>query len=258
MPSLAERQKQFASAVRDATRPVPTGIVSPLSAARDERFAVYRNNVAVGLIEALRAAFPVVARLVGPEFFGAMARTHALRSLPASPVLLAYGADFPDFIGRFEPAAVLPYLADVAKLEWHWLESYHAADAASLAVAELQCVPRERLPGLRLTLHPSARVLSFEHPALTIWRTHREDEPAPLMLDAAREAVLLVRPCAHVEAIDLASGAVAFLTSLQAGLRVSEAAGIAMETQPGLDLAELLATLFGAGAFTGFIDGEDE
>ncbi len=223
-----------------------------------ERFAVYRNNVAVGLIEALRGAFPVVERLVGPEFFAAMARAHAFQSSSVLTRVLAYGSDFPDFIAGFEPAGALPYLADVARLEWHWLEAYHAAEAAPLSIADLWGVSRDRVPALRLQLHPSARFLSFAHPARSIWRLHQEaGELGRVELEEAREHVLLVRPRALVEAIDLSSGAVVFLDAIRADRPIGEAVAAALQTQASLDLFELLPLLFQAGTFAGFIDTQE-
>lgn len=260
MPSLAERQHVFARAILDVTLPVPMGLAGPVGSVGDERFAVYRNNVAVGLIEALRSSFPVVERLVGAEFFTAMAREHALQSPPSSAVLLEYGSGFPDFIARFEPAAALPYLADVARLEWYWLEAYHAAEAVPVAIADLHGIARDRLPTLRLKLHPSARVLRLEHPALRIWRAHQEaDEPGlmELELDGAHEAVLVVRPRLLVEAIELSAGAVAFLDSVRADRTVSDAAMSALDAQPDLDLTRLFRLLFGADVFAGFADSQE-
>ena len=244
MLSLAERQAQFAAALLDPALPAPVGC--------PERFAVYRNNVAVGLIEALRAGFPVVDRLVGAEFFAAMARRHALQRLPASPVLLAYGGDFPAFVAAFEPAAALPYLADVARLEWLWLEAYHAAEAEPLALEDLRRVPVEQLPELRLSLHPSVRFAQFAHPALTIWRAHQQaDEPGPIELGTGIERVLLVRPQAEVQALAISASAFAFLEVVRDGGTIADAVEAALAAEPACAIAELLSILFGAGACSG-------
>lgn len=252
MPSLAERQSDFAAALLDAARPVPPGLDAPAGAIRADRFAVYRNNVAVGLIEALRASFPVVDQLVGADFFTAMARAHALESPPASPVLLAYGGDFPAFIARFAPAEALPYLADVAAFEWLWLETYHAADAEPLAVEDLHAIAPARLPDLRLDVHPAARWRRFAHPALSIWRHHQDGEgEGELLLGGAAECALFVRPHAAVSVIDLSPGALALLDDLRGGATLAEAVASALDVEPGLDLGALLPLLFAAGAFAG-------
>jgi hypothetical protein len=222
---------------------------------RQERFAVYRNNVAVGLIEALRSAFPVVNRLVGDEFFSEMARVHALEDPPESPVLLAYGGRFPAYCAAFEPARILPYLADVATFEWLWLETFHAADSEPLAAETLQVFPADLLPAAHLVLHPSVRIARFVYPALTIWRLHQaEEDPEELELGEAPEHVLLVRPRAAVTALGLSSGSFAFLKAVQGRHSIAEAAVSALTTEPGIDLGELLSLLFAAGTFAGFTD----
>lgn len=253
MLSSADRQDQFASAILDADRPVPVGLWVPPGADRKERFAVYRNNVAVGLIEALRSSFPVVDRLVGAAFFTAMARTHALAHPPRSPVLLDYGGAFSDFVADFEPARALPYLGDVARLEWAWLEAYHAAEAVPLAIEDIQGVPAEEAQHLSLALHPSVRALAFAHPALTIWRAHQgQDDPAELDIEDGPEHMLVARPEADVATMMLSAGELRFLDAVTLGGTLTDAAAAAMTTQPDIDIGSLLARLFDMGAFTGF------
>src|SRR6516162_1676629 len=129
MQSLAERQRSFAAALLDPALPAPAGLVGPDGKPSSRRFAVYRNNVIVGLTQILKDAYPAVHRIVGSEFFHALARAYIVGDLPRSPMLFDYGAGLPDFIGRFEAASVLPYLADVARIERAWSEAYHSAEA---------------------------------------------------------------------------------------------------------------------------------
>jgi hypothetical protein len=259
VPSHAERQRHFARAILDPVLAVPPGVHVPAGAARSERFAVYRNNVLVGRVDALRSSFPVVERLVGAEFFAAMARVHAFESPPSSPVLLEYGSEFAEFIERFEPAASVPYLADVARLEWHWLEAYHAADASPLTRQALEGVPCDHLPALTLQLHPSARLLRFAYPALSIWRLHKQDADVDsAAIEFRAEATLLVRPQASVEALELSPGAFVFLHSVRSGQTLEVAAVAAMKAERDIDLVRLLPALFAAGVFAGFTDTAGE
>ncbi|MBU1803547.1 MAG: DNA-binding domain-containing protein, partial [Gammaproteobacteria bacterium] len=54
-------------------------------------FAVYRNTLAKGCVDALRANFPAVERLVGEEWFAAAATLYARAMPPRSGPLLEYG-----------------------------------------------------------------------------------------------------------------------------------------------------------------------
>src|SRR3546814_5903028 len=82
------------------------------------------------------------SRIVGDEIFRAMARVYVASAPPHSPIMLDYGASFPDFIERFEPATTLPYLADVARIERAWIEAYHAAERSEEHTSELQSLMR--------------------------------------------------------------------------------------------------------------------
>src|SRR5260221_12446533 len=114
---LAPFEVSFADALLDAEHPIPCGITAHNAAIPTRRFAVYRNNVMAGLGKALKGRFPVVEKIVGEEFFAAMAGVFVQERPPRSPLLAAYGDDFPAFIAAFETAQDLPYLSDVARLE---------------------------------------------------------------------------------------------------------------------------------------------
>ncbi len=253
VPRLAERQHSFARALLDPQRPVPPGLVGPDGEPSERRFAVYRNNVVSGLIDALQAAFPVVCRIVGPEFFRAMARVYVSREPPDSPILLGYGAGFADFVGTFEPAATLPYLPDVARIEHAWAGAYHAANASPLDPAALAQIASDELSGLVLHLSPSARLIRSGFPALSIWRMNVDDGvPAPVDLDAGGENALVARPGTEVEVRLLSQASAEFVQSLIDGQPVIEATRAALAADSGFDLALDFAALLRLGIVVGF------
>ena len=86
-------QSDFRAAVLDAQQPAPAYVQTPAAQPAPKRFGVYRNNVVVSLVEALRSGFPALIPLVGEEFFTALAREYAANHPPTSPVMLFYGAD---------------------------------------------------------------------------------------------------------------------------------------------------------------------
>ncbi|MDE2601941.1 MAG: putative DNA-binding domain-containing protein [Bradyrhizobium sp.] len=253
MLRLAERQAEFAAALLDSERPAPSGLIGPDGTPSARRFAVYRNNVVVGLIDMLQAAFPAVRRIVGEEFFRAMARVYVAQQPPNSPIMLGYGSGFPDFIGGFEPAATLPYLADVARIERAWSEAYHAAEAEPLDPAVLAAVESEERAKVRLLLHPSVRITRSRFPALTIWQMNVGDGvPAPVDPDADGEDAILIRPEAEVEVRSLPKGGAAFIGALLDGGSVLEATKAALTADSRFDLSANLTGLLQTGAIVGF------
>jgi hypothetical protein len=253
MQSLAEKQRAFAAALLDPALPTPAGLVGPDGKPSSRRFAVYRNNVIVGLAQTMKDAYPAVHRIVGSEFFHALARAYVVGDLPRSPMLLDYGAGLPDFIGRFEPASVLPYLADVARIERAWTEAYHAAEASPIDRLAFAEIAPDRLATITLVLHPSVRIVRSRFPALTIWQMNVEGGvPGPVDLAAGGENALVVRPQADVEVRSIPDGSPEFIHALASGRPVLAAFEEAIAADPTFDLSANLSDLIQAGAAVGF------
>lgn len=248
--ALTAFQENFAGALLDAERPVPAAVSTHSTPSPQKRFAVYRNNVVVGLVEALRAQFPATERIVGTEFFAAMARIYAVTEPPRSPILVTYGKGFPGFIERFAPAAEVPYLADVARLEDARTRAYHAADAAPLNPSRWQALDPDTLGNVRVVMHPSLQVLRSRYPIVTIWSMNTGDaEPASIESDGPEDAVV-IRPQLDVQVRRLAAGGAALLQALVSGARLGDAAAIAAADDTAFDLAANLAGLIGNGLAT--------
>jgi hypothetical protein len=249
---FAAIQSDFAQALLDPDRALPDAVTSHTARHPRGRFAIYRNNVVVSLVNALRAKFPATGRIVGEEFFAAMARVFVTAHPPRSKILHAYGDDFGDFIATFSPAAEVPYLADVARLEAARTRAYHAADAALLAPAAFAGLDPDAIGTLRLTLHPSLHIIRSRYPVVTIWAMNAgESELAPVDLDAPEDALVL-RPELDVSVRTLPPGGAAFLLALSAGAALADAVRQATSDDARFDLTANLAGLIGSGAVTAF------
>ncbi len=95
----------FAAALDDPSVAPPATTHGRVGAPDAHRFSVYRNNVAVGLIGALEARYPVSRRIAGEDRFRAMARAFVRARRPRSPVMIAYGGEFPAFMADYLAAA---------------------------------------------------------------------------------------------------------------------------------------------------------
>ena len=177
--------KSFSIAVR-----TPDGEQPMFVSAAGGRFTIYQRNHVTGLTAALAKTFPVVLRLVGEEFFASMATRFIFQSPPRSPVLAEYGADLAGFIAAFEPAASLPFLADVARLEFARVRAWHAADRDLPPLDDADAVAA-LLPH-RVVLHPSASLILSNHPVLAIWAANPLETAVPVE-DWQPEAALVHR-----------------------------------------------------------------
>ncbi|MEM7561463.1 MAG: DNA-binding domain-containing protein [Pseudomonadota bacterium] len=242
-PEYPYRASFAAALIEPAADASPAGL-DPVAA---RRFRVYRNNVQGALIEALRDAYPVVCRLVGDEFFVAMARQFVLAETSRDSSLTLYGEGFDRFIEVFAPAQSVPYLADVAKLERAWLESLNAADQNPLDAAEL-AVDGEQLLDARFETHPAARLVLSAHPVVSIWRANLEDEGTKT-IEAGSETALVTRPGfdVMVTAFDQAGGQ--FVGQFLKGQTVQSACQVAASIDHDFDVGAAFGQLLQAGVF---------
>ncbi|WP_339476043.1 MULTISPECIES: HvfC/BufC N-terminal domain-containing protein [unclassified Pseudomonas] len=240
-------QRAFAAALLDPRKACPCGLISANGADPQSRFAVYRNNVLSSLINALADNYPVVAQLVGEDFFRGMAGVYVQSAPPRSPVMSDYGDDFAGFIERFEPAACVPYLADVARLERLQVQAWHAADAEPMAgerIIEALSSPTQPRH-LKIGLHPSLRLLQSPFAVVTIWAAHQHETPVPFEAFVAQNALVL-RNDLDVQVFAIDHAAHEFITALQQGLSLTTA----IEASIDLDLEQTLAGLIRHRAIT--------
>jgi hypothetical protein len=278
MPSLRDLQLRVANAILgdDADAGAIGVIGGKLSGA--QRLRVYRNNVTATLSNALRSCYPVVEALVGVEFFGFLAR-HYLRTMPSvAGDVREYGADLPEFVAGFPALAALPYLADVARLEWALQEAYYAAEPlggtfpifvdpvgnSQYRTENWEC-PHFCLDPLQENwgcphfsrpprLHPSARIVASPYPILTIWRANQPGADPALVIDLASgaERVLVIRRAYSIELELLSAGAQVLLESLARGVSCASACESALAAEPRLDISALLRAHVARRTITGF------
>src|SRR5260370_16908625 len=187
-----------------------------------------------------------------------MVRVYVVAEPPRTPILLDYGAGFPDFIGEVEPAATLPSLADGARIERAWTEAYHAPEASPLDPAAFTAIEPDQLPEIRLLLHPSVRVVRSQFPALTIWQMNVGDGvPAPVDL-AVGEDVFVVRPMADVEARSIPRGSLEFIQALAGGVSVLAPMQPSITSNFPFNLSPNLSDLMRSGALVGYSLGQDK
>lgn len=238
-------QTAFADALLDPSRPAPAGLENPFGGPAGKRFDVYRNNVAASLITALETGFPTIRKLVGPEFFKAMAAVFLRAHPPQDPRLATYGGQFPGFLGRFEPVRHLPYLPDVARLDLGLRQSYHAADAAPLTVTALA---PSAVMDLRPRLSPATLILTSRFALFDIW--HYNATPGAPKPKTTAQDVIITRPGFDPAPHVLPRGGHTLARHLKGKLPLGEALMATLAIDPDVDAAALLSLFLSTGALT--------
>lgn len=247
-------QDSFHAALFGAAQPAPKGLSDGVGQPAGRRFDVYRNNVAASLTDALEVGFPAVQSLIGHDRFktvaGQFLRTHP----PETPMLMHYGAAFPEFLEEFQPLADVRYLADVARLEQAQRKAYHAADAPPVPPDRIASIPPEALGDVVVTLAPALQVIRSAWPVHAIWRFATEQgAPKP---PAVAQDVLITRPEFDPVLTLLPAGGANFIAALKDKTPLANAVDHATQVAPGFDLQTMLAVLLQQNAITDIITTE--
>jgi Putative DNA-binding domain len=257
MQSLRDTQRRFVEAVFSPKASIDFVAGSP-AFARD-RMAIYRRTIFANYHKALSASYPVVKRLTGAPFFHAAVEAFAHAQPSQSGDLNIYGESLGEFLATYPPAADLPYLADVARLEWAIDEAHRAGEASCApesVLAALAVAPPDRLPALRLRLEPSCRLVASPFPIFRIWKTNQPDYSGDdrVMLDEGGDALLIRRGDNGISLERLAVGDHAWLAGLAAGATLGAAIEAAQNADATFDLGVALREQIAAGTIIAVID----
>ena len=249
MPTLREVQ----DAMRQSLVRGDSAAISAMLAARiaPDRLDIYRNTFLLTLTRALRLSFPAVQRLVGDAFFECAAQIFIADHPPRAAWLDAYGGAFPEFLRDFAPARSVPYLSDVATLEWAVSTALHAPDTAPLDPNLLAAIATADQGLIRLIVAPSLSLLDLAYPADVIWQAVLSgDDEALGSVDPAsgRVRLLVERRRTGVDVERLDGDAWTFLSRLCAGEPIEEA----IDLDSDLDVSSVLAAHLSGGRFAGF------
>jgi hypothetical protein len=255
MLSLREQQAGFAAALFNpaAGRSAPGIRADGISPA--VRLGFYRTNVFENYRKALAATYPAVEKLVGSGFFAGLAEEYIRRYPSHSGDVGRHGEQFGEFLRRHACARELPYLSDVARLEWNIDESFNEADHAPLALERLANVPEGQHERLRFLLAPSCRLMSSLFPVHRIWQMCQPDSDGDGNVDLGQGgADLLVRRHGfHVMVETVQPSEFAMLVALSTGHDFAEAYDIAHGVDGGFDPDTFLQKHVLSGVLVDFI-----
>ncbi|MGK5061571.1 MNIO family bufferin maturase [Janthinobacterium sp. LB3P112] len=235
LDALAAGQQAFATALLDTVAVLPAfaGKVVP------QRFSLYRGNLSATWRRTLGQVYPVVLALVGEDFFAGLSRAYGRKIPSDSADLKQFGARFADFLAAFPPVAELPYLPDMARLEWALHLAHYAADAQGLAPESLATMHPDQLEARRFALHPACALLASRWQVAALWQAHQDGEGQGMFPQDMQvpSYALVCRTHWKAQVLVLDAAAHAALLALQQGQTFGTALDAAFGLDPAFDLA---------------------
>ena len=255
---LSELQSLFFETLWQADVADQQTLVQQVEAAREltpeEGLAIYRGSVVGKLNRSLRSIYPVCDRIVGEKFFDATAVEFIRRFPSISPDLGNYGAQFANFLANFEPAASLPYLPDVAHLEWHWHRIFNGEDTPPFDFQALGQIPPENWEALIFALPKNSALLQSSYPIHRIWQVNQPeyDGEATVNLDEGGIRIFLWRKDYDMRLDFPTIEEWLVLKAFQAGERFGAICEQLCDRNPAIDVAALLPIFVQRGWVAGF------
>jgi hypothetical protein len=217
------------------------------------RLGIYRNHAALTFGDALKAAFPVVCRLVDDRFFAYAAHEYLREHPPHARCLVEYGADFAQFLAAFEPCRDLLYLPDVARFEWALHIAATVREEPPMRPDALAAVPVDEAAYVGLRLQPSVSYVDSPWPVDLIWQANREEDVPAVDLSAGGAALEIRRAGGAVIRRRVDRGTFVFRTALADGLVLAAAMEAATLADPAFDLTTALRLIFAEELAVGFV-----
>lgn len=227
--ALAEQQQAFSDAL------FAPGAEKGLQLRHAERFGRYRGNLTSTWSKALAAAYPVIAQLVGEEFFTGLAREYGCAHPSDSGDLNRFGAQFESFLRGFEHVRDLPYLPDMARLEWQLHRIHYARHELALHTSDIN---PQTVEEQSFTWQPSAQLFESEWAIVPLWLAHQGKE-FPQKMDAPSRA-LLSRPEWTAQVTPLHAPEYAALQALKEGKTFGDALDAAFALDKNFNVAASL------------------
>ena len=201
---------------------------------------VYQSNGHALACSALRAAYPVLAQLLGDESFDALARAFWHAQPPLRGDAAQWGGTLAQWVRASESLATEPYLADVASVEWALHRAASAADGLTDA-ASFALLTEHDPADLLLVLSPGCATLCSAWPVVSMVNAHLHQTPAlahvgQLLRDGVGQEALVWRSGLRPLMRDAQVGETAFVAALLAG----QTLGDALDLAPDLDISAWL------------------
>jgi len=127
---------------------------------------LYRNGYYRNIREVLSSSFPVVVQCLGMDNFTTLAKNYGQAQPPERGTLTDYGGTFANWLAD-QMSPEQSWVADLARLDWAWLECLHGVDSKPVAATEL--LTARDPEDVQVRRLENSRLLKLEYSLLDFW-----------------------------------------------------------------------------------------
>lgn len=193
---MHEAQAAIAATLLRGPDHLPAGVFAGGDAAALRGLRVHANTISHARLVALEDTFPRTRDYLGEGAFNRLSRAFLEDGGAQRQSLARIGATFADWLAD-------PLAADLARVEWAWLDSYNAAEATALTLADLAQLDEAAVLAFCVRRHPATRVVALTHAAAPLIDPAFVAGTRTLLVTRSDAAVLL-HPVLPVDAAAMA------------------------------------------------------
>ena len=225
-PSLLDVQRWMKAQIRPGQAGASSAL--PLRPQRGapgvQRLAVYATGYLARMHEALQEVYEAVQHVAGASQFQRMSRAYAAQYPSHDYNLNLAGRHFPAFLATEPLTQDLPFLPDLARLEWAVCQAFHAFEQPPLAPHGFNAVSLEQWERVRLVFQPSVGLVASSWPVVDIWRARTQPvSTVNIELQDRQQRVLVRRAGVRVTCDLLEPAQYQVLERLLAGMTLGDA-----------------------------------
>ncbi|MEW6055516.1 MAG: DNA-binding domain-containing protein [Bdellovibrionota bacterium] len=160
---------------RNGTKGCLEFIVDQAPLSREKRLDIYANGYFMRLLECMASDFEVVHRLIGPHVFRSLVAEYLSKHPSKTFSIDDVGEHFPRFLRYSETTNEMPWLADLAQLEWLCYLSIYAHDLPGFDRGKLAKMSEDDWAGATLALDSSVRLFRSSWSIDELWELEELD-----------------------------------------------------------------------------------
>ncbi len=247
LPNNAECAREVASYLTGNAR------LSPV-----EQLEIYREQFWFRHTSALVDDFPGLTGILGQRDWERLVEGYLRSHAPTHYSLRDLGAQLPDYVEQQTWLEHATLCADMARLEWAYIESFDAPDAAKLDPAALAAFTPEQWATARLELDPALHLLKVAYPVadlrVRLKSSSKGGEAVPIP-DPREQNLVIYRQDRDLRFAEVPGGAFELLGRFQAGMSLVESVESVVESGAMLahEVGQELTEWFQAWARLGWI-----